>query len=138
MPYLDPSNHDLAPLSAYCNRIPSRVPGRRLNRATIWRWALRGTRDGRVLRTVQIGGGRFTCDAWVCEFIHRNPTNHRPPLSPSQAEELDLIAVRLGSSRRWSAPIPPEERARIMAELAPPGRRRKLLAELEKARLASG
>jgi len=126
---LDPSDHQLRPLSEYCKRIPSRVPGKRLNRATLWRWALHGR-----LRTVQIGGGRFTCDAWVWQFIHNTPGAARP-ISPALRAELDEITNRLRSRRRSLPPIPAEERARIEAELAPPGRRRRMLAESEQRRL---
>jgi len=101
--YLDPSDHDLHPLSAYCKRIPSRCAGKPLNRATLWRWALKGTGDGWKLRTAEIGGGRFTCDAWVYEFIHRKPTGPRSPGGVS--------------------PLPPQERARIAASLAPKHRK---------------
>jgi hypothetical protein len=107
---LDPTDHQLRPLSEYTKRIPSRVPGKRLNRATLWRWALHGR-----LRTVQIGGGRFTCDAWVWEFIHRA----RAPITPALSAELDQTTTRL-RSRTWSLPpIPAEERARFGAELGP-------------------
>jgi hypothetical protein len=123
---LDPSDRQLRPLSEYTKRIPSRVPGKCLNRATLWRWALHGR-----LRTVQIGGGRFTCDAWVCEFIHGGRSDARAPITPALRAELDQITARLESPRR---PIPPEERARIEAELAPPGRRRRMLTESQRAR----
>ena len=117
---IDPSDHQLRPLANYTSRIPSRVPGKRLNCATLWRWAL----DGR-LRTVQIGGGRFTCDAWVWEFVHRK----RAPISPEVRAELDSIGAN--PSRPYQ-PLSPEERARIAADLAPPARRRRMLAELER------
>ena len=97
MEHLDPNCHLLRPLSDYCKRIPSRIAGKRLNRATLWRWARKGPRGDWKLRTVEIGGGRFTCDAWVWAFIHRKPTG------PSSS----------GSLR----PVPPEVRASIEAEL---------------------
>ncbi len=121
---LDPADRQLRPLSEYCNRIPSRVLGKRLNRATLWRWALHGR-----LRTVQIGGGRFTCDAWVCKFIHGGS---RAPITPALRAELDQITARLGSPRRPLPSIPPEGRAQIEAELALVGQTRRMLAELER------
>jgi len=96
---LDASSFELRPLSEYCKRIPSRCAGKRLNRATLWRWALKGTRDGWKLRTVEIGGGRFTCDAWVCEFIYRQPPHPRAPGGTSRllAAERARIAATLSS-----------------------------------------
>lgn len=104
---IDPSDAELRPLSEYCDRLPSRVCSRKLNRATLWRWALRGAR-GRVLRTVVIGSGRFTCDAWVAEFFDgcapREPWRPRPMFDPARlpshagldAAERERIARKLG------------------------------------------
>jgi hypothetical protein len=100
---LDPSSFELRPLYEYCKRIPSRCSGKTLNRATLWRWVLTGTRGGWKLKTAEIGGGRFTCDAWVCEFIYGKPPGPRSP--------------------GGVAPLPPEERSRIAASLAPKHRR---------------
>ena len=71
MDVIDPSCERLRPLAEYARRLPSRKPGKRLNRATLWRWALRGARAGRRLRTVALGGGRMTCDAWVWQFLEQ-------------------------------------------------------------------
>jgi hypothetical protein len=69
MQTLDPNSTALRPLAEYCDRLPSSRRGKKLNRATLWRWALKGERDGRYLRTVGMGSGRFTCDAWVAQFL---------------------------------------------------------------------
>lgn len=95
---LDPRDHRLRPLSEYCGRLPICVRGRNLGRATIWRWALRGRRDGRVLRTGGIGSGRFTCEAWVVEFMEpgaAGPPQHgqRQGMDPAERER---IARKLG------------------------------------------
>ena len=66
----------LRPLAEYASRLPSSQRGKRLNRATLWRWALHGVR-GRRLRTVTLGGGRMSCDAWVCEFLLPAPRDRR-------------------------------------------------------------
>lgn len=66
---IDAACQRLRPLVEYADRLPSGRRGKRLNRATLWRWALRGLRGGRRLRTVTAGGTRVTCDAWVWEFI---------------------------------------------------------------------
>lgn len=91
----------LRPLAEYTQRLPSSRPSRRLNRATLWRWALRGMRGGRKLRTVTAGAARLTCDAWVWEFLtpSAQPNEHRA-VSPSllSATERESIARRLGAS----------------------------------------
>lgn len=79
MESLDQNCRQLRPLADYADRLPSSRRGKKLNRATLWRWALRGFPDGRYLRTVALGSGRFTCDAWVAQFL----SHPRPPSSPS-------------------------------------------------------
>lgn len=74
---LNPKCPELRPLAEYSQRIPSSRGGKSLNRATLWRWALKGL-QGVKLQTVRIGGGRYTCDAWVCEFIAARSETHEP------------------------------------------------------------
>lgn len=100
---IDPNNRELRPLAAYSRRLPSRRFGKRLNRATLWRWAQRGVR-GRQLQTVMLGAGRMTCDAWVWEFLVR-------------PEPGDLPA-------RLNPSLDPAEKARIARELGAPARKR--------------
>ncbi len=38
------------------------------NQVTVWRWASVGAR-GRVLRSVVIGGRRYTCKTWCDQFV---------------------------------------------------------------------
>ncbi len=66
---IDPQNFEYRPLAEYSTRLPSSRPGKRLHRSTLYRWATRGTPGAGRLQTVRIGGGRYTCDAWVAEFI---------------------------------------------------------------------
>ena len=93
---IDPTDRTLRPLSSYAERLPSSRPGKRLNRATLWRWALKG-HGGKVLRTVQLGAGRFTCDAWVAEFMEPGP---QPPplarseLTPTERERIERRFAR--------------------------------------------
>jgi hypothetical protein len=66
----DPTSTELRPLAEYTDRIRSRRRCRKLNRATLWRWAMRGARGGKIrLETLLIGGGRFTSDAAVAAFM---------------------------------------------------------------------
>lgn len=94
---IDPECRLLRPLAEYTTRLPSARKGKRLNRATLWRWSLRGVR-GRRLHTVLCGGSRMTCDAWVWEFLQGNPVKARtrrlrPGLRP---DERRGIARALG------------------------------------------
>lgn len=93
---IDPTSRELRPLAEYCDRLPSRRRGRKLNRATLYRWALHGVSGGRILQTVELGGGRFTCDAWVAEFMGRL-SNPSPSEGLSVARRSE-IAKRLGVS----------------------------------------
>lgn len=95
---IDPNCNELRPLAEYARRLPSSRRGKRLNRATLWRWALRGTRGGRRLQTVCVGSGRMTCDAWVWEFV-----------SPPGTLAADAQAGALG--------LPADARRRIAREL---------------------
>ena len=101
---IDPTSTTLRPLAEYCDRLPSRLRGRSLNRATIWRWALHGVSGGWKLQTVEIGGGRYTCDAWVWAFIHRRPTEPQAAATGRRlsAEKYNAIAESLGSKMRRS------------------------------------
>src|SRR5262245_51033290 len=65
----DPTCTRLRPLAEYTGRLPSSRPGKRLNRATLWRWSLKGTSSRVLLQTARLGGCRYTCDAWVAEFM---------------------------------------------------------------------
>src|SRR5688500_15200315 len=95
---LNPDCQRLRPLAEYTRRLPSSQSGKRLNRATLWRWALAGLRDGRRLKTVALGGGRMTCDAWVWQFLVQadNPREARSLPSMGNLRDVDRIARRLG------------------------------------------
>lgn len=98
---IDPGCRVLRPLAEYAWRLPSRRTGKRLNRATLWRWALRGVR-GRCLETVQLGGGRMTCDAWVWAFVakgNNRGARQAAPLPP----DYRRIAYALGAKSSHQA-----------------------------------
>lgn len=94
----DPTSEELRPLREYSRRLPSSRAGKRIHPATLWRWALKG-HGGRFLRTVQLGGGRFTCDAWVAEFMEPGPSlqmgpSARSELAPSERERIERRFAR--------------------------------------------
>ena len=65
----DPTSSKLRPLAEYSDRLPSSRRGKRLHRATLFRWVSPGVRDGIALQSVRLGGCRYTCDAWVADFM---------------------------------------------------------------------
>lgn len=112
---LDPASLELRPLAEYARALPSRRIGHRLNRATLWRWALRGTRNGRYLRTVVLGAGRMTCDAWVCEFMGHGEAAVAPLDRSFSARDRERVRRQLGarpSRDGRSASRPPVDRTR--------------------------
>ena len=95
MESLDPACPRLRPLAEYSGRLPSSRPGKQLHRATLWRWALKGS-NGVVLRTVKLGGSRCTCDAWLCEFIQRLSGTVAPDQGQATSPETRRIQARFG------------------------------------------
>ncbi len=92
----DRHSHTLRPLGDYRDRLPSRCHNRRLNRATLWRWALHGAGKERIkLPTVVIGSGRFTSDADVHAFIQARSAAKEapetPPEPPVRREDVEQI-----------------------------------------------
>lgn len=94
---IDPACQRLRLLVEYADRLPSGRRGKRLNRATLWRWALRGLRGGRRLRTVTAGSTRVTCDAWVWEFLGGVPIDSRYRGRCSSSAPYGSVARRLNS-----------------------------------------
>ena len=88
MKTIDPSCDDLRPLAGYARRLPSSRPGKRIHKSTLFRWATRGAR-GVVLRTSRLGSGRYTCDAWVAEFMDRLTCVDVPPDRPNRRGHTD-------------------------------------------------
>lgn len=76
------------------------IPGNP-HRATRWRWALRGVvkNDKRVkLRTVVIGGRRYTTPAWVSAFI-ADCTDDPAPAAMTPARRERQAAAAMDSLR---------------------------------------
>lgn len=85
----DPTDDRLRPLAEYTDRLPSRCRGRKLNRATLWRWALHGVRGGKVrLATWLLGGGRFTSDEAVAAFMEERAFAG----TPEKPSAMDIIS----------------------------------------------
>ena len=82
--------------------LPSRVPGKKLNYATIYRWALRGCRckDGLwvKLETVKLGGSLCTSKEALQRFFDRlsaeEPIVVPPPVTTRSRERAILAAER--------------------------------------------
>jgi len=88
---IDLGTERLIPLREVGDFVPSARPGKRLNVATVWRWATSGAR-GRVLETVKIGGSTFTSIEAVERFAqHRaeTPWANPPFASRSSRGHLD-------------------------------------------------
>lgn len=70
-------NQELLSFSDVAAAIPSRMRGRKLHYATVWRWASRGVR-GVKLETVTVGGARYVTRAALQEFISRCSARNNP------------------------------------------------------------
>jgi len=68
--------------------------GRRLSPTGLWRWTVAGVRGAR-LRTVKIGGGLYSCQAWWAEFVARQNPESPPPPNNERATEAKLRAAGL-------------------------------------------
>jgi len=65
----NPEVTDYMTLTEAAKLIPGRKPGSRISTDTVWRWCLRGVGNGLRLRSVLIGGQRYTTRRWLQEFI---------------------------------------------------------------------
>jgi Protein of unknown function (DUF1580) len=65
---IDRENERVISLREVPKHVPSRVPGKRLSQATVWRWALR---PNHPLETFRTPGGRFTSIEAIDRFIER-------------------------------------------------------------------
>jgi hypothetical protein len=80
--------------------LPGRKPGKRLYVNTVWRWCMKGLRNGVRLRSVLIGGQRLTTRRWLQEFIQamseaREPGGSSPPVirTPRQRQSASERAA---------------------------------------------
>jgi hypothetical protein len=78
--------------------LPGRKPGKRLYVNTVWRWCMKGLRNGVRLRSVLIGGQRLTTRRWLQEFIQATseaPGGASPPVvrTPRQRQSASERAA---------------------------------------------
>lgn len=72
--------------------LPGRIPGKRVNICTVWRWCMKGLRNGCRLRSVVVGGQRLTTRTWLQEFIEAGTAEAEP--------ERILPQIRTPAQRR--------------------------------------
>jgi len=116
----DPTKSDLLgleflTLTEATKLIPGRKAGERVSVGTVWRWCIRGIRNGIKLKSVMIGGQRCTTRLWLQDFIEAiNPSlssssqmtaTPRTPLqrereSERAKEELDRLWKRSGKEKK--------------------------------------
>jgi hypothetical protein len=101
------SNRDIR-LTLMKDRKPSLLPiaftadlfltrlGKKPSKRTLRRWAVEG-RDGHRLRVVRIGGGWWTREEWVREFIDGFCVSTAEPRSRRAARAMEQLTRRLGS-----------------------------------------
>jgi len=78
------------------DQAPAHFPGKRVHRATVWRWHLTGLhRHGQIirLRTVTVGCRRYTTQRWIDEFVARCNGEPAPTASPSQRQRRAAAAM---------------------------------------------
>ncbi len=73
---IDITEESLIPLSEVAAYVPSSRPGKRLNVATVWRWATAGV-GGHRLETVKVGGSTYTSVEAVKRFVQQ-PRRREP------------------------------------------------------------
>lgn len=78
------------PLSGAAKLFPGQQPGKKVSIDTLWRWCMRGLRNGVRLKSVLIGGRRYTTKQWVMEFI--DALNQDP--EPGRASETQFRTAR--------------------------------------------
>lgn len=64
-----PEPSEYMTLTEAAKLIPGRRPGSRISTDTVWRWCMRGVANGVRLKSVLIGGQRYTTRSWLQEFI---------------------------------------------------------------------
>src|SRR4051794_33966776 len=92
---VDYINERLLSLGQAAKLLPGRQPGKPIAVVTISRWCLRGLRGNR-LRSVMVGGSRYTTRKWVAEFI-------QAVNSATESGQTELPDTRTLDQRRRAA-----------------------------------
>lgn len=96
---IDVSTETTIPLSEVPKHIPARN-GRRVHRATVWRWAADGVR-GVTLETVKIGGATYTSTEAIARFAAAcsaadDPGERTAYPTPAAVERADRELTAMG------------------------------------------
>lgn len=83
---------DLIPVAKLREMLPSRRPGRKLNYATIWRWAKHGVR-GRKLEIVKIGGAVYVTPEALERFANGDGDTTAPARRSPARRDRDVKAA---------------------------------------------
>lgn len=76
MLFADRDPEEIISLQQLASALPGRRPGKRLSYHAVLRWAIHGC-QGRVLKSVKIGGLRRTTWRWASEFLSQGITPQR-------------------------------------------------------------
>lgn len=87
----------LIPLVDVCGLVPSGRPGKRVSRATVFRWALKGVK-GVKLATKKSGGTRVTTRAALRRFIEQTnaPNGDAAHAAPSARKQRPFRPTEAG------------------------------------------
>lgn len=86
---IDLLSETIIPISEVSKLLPSSRPGKKLNAATVFRWAQSGR-----LETVKVGGARYTSREALARFAQ--PTARPPAATPAKTQarrEQDIAAA---------------------------------------------
>ena len=102
---IDPFEEELVPLAKIPEVLPRGQSGKKIHRATGFRWALKGIRGIR-LETIKVGGSRFTSHEALSRFIvhlsagAQNAQLIASSLESTQATSKTPAAVNRGRTQR--------------------------------------
>jgi hypothetical protein len=105
---IDIETERIIPVRQVRQHVPSRIPGKRVSPATVWRWM---SRKNNPLETIKIGGGRFTSVEAIGRFIERSsqtsaakPQASRPRVQRAGDELRSLIGSPDSGKKRGDQP----------------------------------
>jgi hypothetical protein len=92
---IDRENERVIPLREVHKHVPSRVPGKRVSPATVWRWA---QRTNNPLETFRTPGGTFTSIEAIDRFIERcsnKAAAQAPAVAPAPTDKAKKAGEQL-------------------------------------------